>query len=406
MTLALGLAATSFAVTREKQAVKAETMKTTTGIELKATAAEKAKKANANENWTTIGVGTYADGIFSSVYGASKDPIEVTIEQSGSMYRVVNPWPEIGSGYLIIDASDPEMVIVPEQITPMDDPYDGITYIASLSQIAIQGGLTKSQFLASYGARNIYMSDNVIYFPESSVVMNWPEADINGYYGTDPDVWYNCDESGYLVLPGGHITPEWESLGDCTFVDGIMATLMDSSLDPVTLPIEKNTRTEGLYRIPSAYTHALTNPGTTQPFVFNIFDPNNVTVASQPTGISFTGLGSCYIGGANLFNNQTVFATYNAETRVVTFPEKFIAYRFPNSTNPDWEPDYFYFMQNSEATYVTLPEDGGVGVKGVNFDANAPVEYFNLQGMPVANPEKGTIVIARQGNKVTKMVIK
>lgn len=37
-------------------------------------------------------------------------------------------------------------------------------------------------------------------------------------------------------------------------------------------------------------------------------------------------------------------------------------------------------------------------------DADAPVEYFNLQGIRVANPSKGSLVIRRQGTKVTKVI--
>lgn len=45
-------------------------------------------------------------------------------------------------------------------------------------------------------------------------------------------------------------------------------------------------------------------------------------------------------------------------------------------------------------------------VADAEFDANAPVEYFNLQGMRVANPEAGQLLIKRQGNKATKVVIR
>lgn len=38
-------------------------------------------------------------------------------------------------------------------------------------------------------------------------------------------------------------------------------------------------------------------------------------------------------------------------------------------------------------------------------DENAPVEYYNLQGIRVANPENG-LYIVKQGNKVTKRIIK
>lgn len=45
------------------------------------------------------------------------------------------------------------------------------------------------------------------------------------------------------------------------------------------------------------------------------------------------------------------------------------------------------------------------GVNDVMFDSNAPVEYFDLQGRRIANPSQG-LYIMRQGNKVTKSIIK
>ena len=57
----------------------------------------------------------------------------------------------------------------------------------------------------------------------------------------------------------------------------------------------------------------------------------------------------------------------------------------------------------AKASYVIL---GGelTGIEDVEFDENAPVEYYNLQGMKVANPEKG-IFIKKQGKKATKVVL-
>lgn len=45
------------------------------------------------------------------------------------------------------------------------------------------------------------------------------------------------------------------------------------------------------------------------------------------------------------------------------------------------------------------------GVAGIVADENAPVEYYNLQGVRVINPENG-LYIRRQGNKVTKVLVK
>lgn len=45
------------------------------------------------------------------------------------------------------------------------------------------------------------------------------------------------------------------------------------------------------------------------------------------------------------------------------------------------------------------------GVANVEASENAPVEYFNLQGVKVAEPSNG-IFIRRQGNKTSKIAIK
>lgn len=65
-------------------------------------------------------------------------------------------------------------------------------------------------------------------------------------------------------------------------------------------------------------------------------------------------------------------------------------------------------MTHSDATGVSVSATGVItGVEGIEADAdiNAPVEYFNLQGQPVANPSNG-IYIRRQGSKVAKVIIR
>lgn len=49
----------------------------------------------------------------------------------------------------------------------------------------------------------------------------------------------------------------------------------------------------------------------------------------------------------------------------------------------------------------------GSGVDNITSDSeNTPAEYFNLQGVRVANPTPGNLYIVRQGNKVTKTIIR
>ncbi len=56
--------------------------------------------------------------------------------------------------------------------------------------------------------------------------------------------------------------------------------------------------------------------------------------------------------------------------------------------------------------YVYYSNVDGSGVNGIEIDndENAPAEYFNLQGIRVANPAQGNIYIKRQGSKVSKIL--
>ncbi len=56
------------------------------------------------------------------------------------------------------------------------------------------------------------------------------------------------------------------------------------------------------------------------------------------------------------------------------------------------------------ASKYTLKIDSATAVGEINTDANAPVEYYNLQGVKVENPVGG-IFIRKQGSKTTKVVL-
>lgn len=65
------------------------------------------------------------------------------------------------------------------------------------------------------------------------------------------------------------------------------------------------------------------------------------------------------------------------------------------------------FIINSDANILSINLPGAESaISEIEADnANAPVEYFNLQGIRVANPDNG-IFIRRQGSKVSKIMIK
>lgn len=56
-------------------------------------------------------------------------------------------------------------------------------------------------------------------------------------------------------------------------------------------------------------------------------------------------------------------------------------------------------------TYTQTEYPEGAGVANIEIDnTNVPVEYFNMQGLKVANPENG-LYIRRQGSKVEKIML-
>lgn len=57
-------------------------------------------------------------------------------------------------------------------------------------------------------------------------------------------------------------------------------------------------------------------------------------------------------------------------------------------------------------TKLTLIHAGTSAVENIAVDENAPVEYYNLQGVRIAEPAEGGIYIRRQGNKASKILVK
>ena len=81
-----------------------------------------------------------------------------------------------------------------------------------------------------------------------------------------------------------------------------------------------------------------------------------------------------------------------------------------STQNTTWSAFFEQWIPNepkpSDTFTISLPDnlkEPSSAITEIEADANAPVEYFNLQGIRVANPENG-VFIRRQGNTVTKIV--
>jgi hypothetical protein len=102
--------------------------------------------------------------------------------------------------------------------------------------------------------------------------------------------------------------------------------------------------------------------------------------------------------------NANYAATFNKETNTIKFPANSLLTAFPYLDDGE-------YMIVDENAYFSAILPAGYEVAGVKdvanvIDENAPVEYFNLQGVRVDNPTPGQLVIRRQGGVSTKVIVK
>lgn len=149
---------------------------------------------------------------------------------------------------------------------------------------------------------------------------------------------------------------------------------------------------------------------------FEIETANLFTFTSTANGYTiqdskdrFMGMDATHFGSFNLYTSADAegsncywsveFENGLAKISNVGRAGAYIASKLYNTT---WE---MVTTDNADQTLPALFKVKADGIADVNVDENAPVEYFNLQGVRVANPENG-IFIRRQGTKTSKVYVK
>ena len=133
-----------------------------------------------------------------------------------------------------------------------------------------------------------------------------------------------------------------------------------------------------------------------------------VTNYSQP--ISETqGTGKFLLTGFGEHNGQTaydtnVFIDFNVETNTITWPVKNDMTTLEMTTWASMAESGYWFGECEPATLVLDSDVSSVGSVVVDNNENAPVEYYNLQGVKVLNPTAGQVIIKKQGNKTSKFI--
>lgn len=211
----------------------------------------------------------------------------------------------------------------------------------------------------------------------------------------------------------------WEYAGQGVVEPGFICAMYGIPTVPSnTVDVYTTDYAPGLYRMVGAYSGLFSG----NDFYLNMEYPALPKVPYQNTGLMDGQDGITYVmsltanepkdvtyttpeeflaaGEAAGHDYSEVVPTYDEETRTVIFPGNAILFNWPEGENPN----SLYSSQKVVASKIVLPAVSGVKAVTVE-NAEAPVEYFNLQGIRVANPENG-LYIRRQGDKTTKVLVK
>ena len=377
-----------------------------------------------SETWVSLGAGKFVASVVAQCYGSSTNPVDVEIfEAQGKtgLYKVVGVWADLlksTDGTLYVDATDPDFVVIEDQFTGIVDNVDGNTHIASLSAVLLEQGYTKAQILAKDGFEevNITLSDKVITIPAGSLALRWPEAPADSENKTDPETWYTYGKNyGAVVLPGGEYVDPWGEAVDATMVETILGPAFGkTNTTPYTIQIQKNSKT-GVYRLISPWRQLYTDLGygSTAPNLdIDASDPTNLIIPLQAIGLGSRTDGAygymsmsyyCLVEEQETDDALKITLTDNGDgTSTISFPYSSGKIYAQTSGKMYSASNYADVL-----SYVKFPTFSGINEVKTDIDnSNAPVEYFNLQGVRIVNPEAGQFVIKRQGSEVTKMVVR
>lgn len=210
----------------------------------------------------------------------------------------------------------------------------------------------------------------------------------------------------------------WQDVGEAIFSESMLSNVYNIEPQDVKCMLQRHRERPQYLRLVSPYsahTHWYTGTHDTHNdhnhyLYINAEYPDCIYVEESPMCMDFghgmfrlwSFAGYFLAMGEDLEEVAGLGGEYDEDAREISFPEETLLYSMYNYENADWCYD------ETGATKVTLPEGfdlyAGVQDITVDADANAPVEYFNLQGVKVAQPQPGQVVIRRQGSAVSKVL--
>lgn len=421
------------------------------------------KMTTRADGWKSIGTGKYREGIFSSLFrGIDPQVYDVEIEQNENdptAYRIVNPYENwenpfsdveydaSGTYYLnfnIEEIDGKKYWYMPEDYQPLGvilpEISDGVEGMSSL--------LTQlGSWCAEHGLDRVLevFGDGGIGKVEESGALTYAATMIaqanDGTMKEYPNMLLHLESlkegSGLGVnskgmfaigLPGVELVydpfEDCDLIGDGVFMNPWLENFFEEAApSPYNVEVYQVKDTHGMLKIKNAWGD-WNLEGEEVPFIIDITDPDCVIVEWQESGYidELDGLGEIDIMSYSYFQfNGTQYPPTRDEflaeykdsnmyvdpaTKRIIMPAASMWVYPENGDNNVFGPQ----SDNPANGYIQLPADYVLpesAVKEVAIDnSNAPVEYYNIQGMRIANPEAGQLVIKRQGSNATKMIVR
>lgn len=206
----------------------------------------------------------------------------------------------------------------------------------------------------------------------------------------------------------------WETFGRGFWQEGIVSPHIDGlTMTQVNVDIECHKTIKGYYRLVNPLKeheqlspYLITDANHNHYIYINATDPDYVYLEESEIGLETPNGQSAvwsYVGmrlaqGYSLDDLKGYGFFGSLENDVISFPDDMLLYA---------EPGYFggRFVTSGDRVKIYLKKTiPGSGFDDIVSDSDAPVEYYNLQGIRVTAPADG-IFIRRQGNTVSKEFI-
>lgn len=210
----------------------------------------------------------------------------------------------------------------------------------------------------------------------------------------------------------------WEDVGQAVYSEAIVSELFsDIETEQLTCTVQRHKTTADYFRLVNPYkSMSVMNPISSHShnhyLYLNATDPDHVYIEPSVLGLNINSTfgdaaalswGYSYLDKIEQGETDDVWGKLDKTAGTITIPAGNMRLLLTNYNNgsfltPDPTNDFL----------VTFPEGAFSGIDELNVDSdsNAPVEYFNLQGIKISNPTPGQIYIKRQGSKVGKAYIK